>query len=313
MMIYIVKRILWIFPTLMGVLIILFSLTYLLPGDPASAMLGPRATPELVAELNARLHLDRSMPVRLYYYLVGVARGDLGTSVWSGHSVSSLIFSALPHTILLAVGSLSVAAFLGIFLGACSAVRQDSPVSRGVTIASLVGVAVPDFVAALLLMLVFCVQVPLFPAIGAGGDEGLKGLLLHLVLPATALGIGWVGYLSRLTRETMVDVLESDYIRTAKAFAVPRTKIAYVYALKNAIIPTITVLGLGVGKLLGGAVFVEIIFSRPGLGKLIVDAVYARDFPVVQGGILVATVLFVLANLVADISYGYVNPQIQYD
>lgn len=310
---YIIKRVLWVLPTLMGVLIILFGLTYFLPGDPASAMLGPRATPELVAELNSRLHLDEPMPVRLGYYLVGVIKGDLGTSVWSGHSVSSLIASALPHTIALAVTSLGIAASLGIFLGAYSAIRQDSLVSRWVTLASLIGVAIPDFVAALLLMLVFCVQFPIFPAIGAGTDDGLSGILMHLILPATALGIGWVGYLSRLTRESMVDVLESDYIRTAKAFAIPRHLIAYVYALKNAIIPTITVLGLGVGKLLGGAVFVEIIFSRPGLGKLIVDAVYARDFPVVQGGILVATVLFVVANLVADISYGYVNPQIQYD
>ena len=310
---YIVKRVLWVFPTLMGVLIILFGLTCLLPGDPASAMLGPRATPELVEQLNTRLHLDESMPVRLGYYLVGVAKGDLGTSVWSGHSVASLIFSALPHTVLLAVTSLGLSAVMGILLGAYSAVCQDSPVSRGITIVSLIGVAIPDFVAALLLMLVFCVQIPMFPAIGAGTEDGLWGIVTHLVLPATALGIGWVGYLSRLTRESMVDVLESDYIRTARAFAVPTSKLAYVYALKNAIIPTITVLGLGVGKLLGGAVFVEIIFSRPGLGKLIVDAVYARDFPVVQGGILVATVLFVLANLVADISYGYVNPQIQYD
>ncbi len=136
---------------------------------------------------------------------------------------------------------------------------------------------------------------------------------MHLILPATALGIGWVGYLARLTSESMLDVLDADYIRTARAFAIPRRAIAYRYALKNAVIPSITVIGLGVGKLLGGAVFVEIIFSRPGLGKLIVDAVYARDFPVVQGGILVATILFVLANLIADISYAFVDPRIQYD
>ena len=308
---YIIKRMLWVIPTLVGVLIILFGLTCMLPGDPASAMLGPRATPELVAELNQRLHLDRSMPVRLGYYLAGVVTGDLGTSVWSGHTVSSLIAEALPHTVLLAVTSLGIAALIGVLMGAYGAVRQDSPVSGLVTLASLIGVAVPDFVAALLLMLLFCIQLPWLPSMGAG--EGIWGTVTHLILPATALGIGWVGYLSRLTRESMVDVLDSDYIRTARAFALPRKAIAYVYALKNAIIPTITVIGLGVGKLLGGAVFVEIIFSRPGLGKLIVDAVYARDFPVVQGGILVATVLFVLANLLADISYGFVNPQIQYD
>lgn len=310
---YTIKRTLWLIPTVIGVLIILFSLTYLMPGDPASAMLGPRATPELVAELNQRLHLNESMPVRLGYYLVGVAKGDLGTSVWSGHSVGSLIAEALPHTILLAVSSLGIAATIGILLGAFGAIHQNTPVSRVVTIVSLIGVAVPDFVAALLLMLLFCVKIPILPALGAGVEGDISDIFLHLILPATALGIGWVGYLSRLTRESMIDVLESDYIRTARAFAIPRSAIAYVYALKNAIIPSITVIGLGVGKLLGGAVFVEIIFSRPGLGKLIVDAVYARDFPVVQGGILVATLLFVLANLMADISYGFVNPQIQYD
>ena len=308
---YIIKRMLWVIPTLLGVLIILFSLTYLMPGDPASAMLGPRATPELVEELNTRLHLNENMPVRLGYYLLGIVKGDLGTSVWSGHKVSTLIFSALPHTALLAISSLGIAAVIGIFMGAFGAIRQDSPISGIVTIVSLIGVAIPDFVAALLLMLLFCVKFPILPAIGAG--TGVVDMALHLILPATALGIGWVGYLSRLTRESMVDVLDSDYIRTAKAFAIPQRSIAYVYALKNAIIPTITVIGLGVGKLLGGAVFVEIIFNRPGLGKLIVDAVYARDFPVVQGGILVATVFFVLANLLADISYGFVNPQIQYD
>ncbi len=310
---YIIKRALWVIPTLLGVLIILFGLTYLMPGDPASAMLGPRATPELVAELNQRLHLDRAMPVRLGYYLTGVVKGDLGTSVWSGHTVSSLLAEALPHTALLALTSLGIAAFIGILLGAFAAVRRDSPIGGAVTIASLLGVAVPDFVAALILMLLFCVLIPILPALGAGAAGDPVDIAMHLILPATALGIGWVGYLARLTRESMLDVLDSDYIRTARAFAIPGQSIAYRYALKNAVIPSITVIGLGVGKLLGGAVFVEIIFNRPGLGKLIVDAVYARDFPVVQGGILLATILFVLANLIADISYAFVDPRIQYD
>jgi len=310
---YIVKRVLWVVPTLLGVMIVLFGLTYLMPGDPASAMLGPRATPELVEELNQRMHLDRSMPVRLGYYLTGVVKGDLGTSVWSGHKVSSLLAEALPHTMLLALTSLGVAACIGILLGAFAAGRRDSPIGGAVTIASLLGVAVPDFVAALLLMLLFCVLIPILPALGAGAAGDPVDIAVHLILPATALGIGWVGYLARLTRESMLDVLDSDYIRTARAFAIPGQTIAYRYALKNAVIPSITVIGLGVGKLLGGAVFVEIIFNRPGIGKLIVDAVYARDFPVVQGGILLATVLFVLANLIADISYAYVDPRIQYD
>ncbi len=310
---YIIKRALWVIPTLLGVLILLFGLTYLMPGDPASAMLGPRATPELVAEINQRMHLDRAMPVRLGYYLAGVVKGDLGTSVWSGHKVSSLLAEALPHTALLALTSLGIAAVIGILLGAFAAVRRNSPIGGCVTIVSLLGVAVPDFVAALLLMLLFCVLVPILPALGAGTPGDPVDILMHLILPATALGIGWVGYLARLTRESMLDVLDSDYIRTSRAFAIPGKTITYRYALKNAVIPSITVIGLGVGKLLGGAVFVEIIFSRPGLGKLIVDSVHARDFPVVQGGILVATLLFVLANLIADISYAFVDPRIQYE
>lgn len=310
---YIIKRALWVIPTLLGVLILLFGLTYLMPGDPASAMLGPRATPELVAEINQRMHLDRAMPVRLGYYLAGVIKGDLGTSVWSGHKVSSLLAEALPHTALLALTSLGVAAVIGILLGAFAAVRRNSPIGGCVTIVSLLGVAVPDFVAALLLMLLFCVLVPILPALGAGTPGDPVDILMHLILPATALGIGWVGYLARLTRESMLEVLDSDYIRTSRAFAIPGKTITYRYALKNAVIPSITVIGLGVGKLLGGAVFVEIIFSRPGLGKLIVDSVHARDFPVVQGGILVATLLFVLANLIADISYAFVDPRIQYE
>jgi peptide/nickel transport system permease protein len=294
-------------------MILLFSLTYLLPGDPATIMLGPRATPELVEALNNRLHLNEPLYIRLGYYLWGVVQGDLGVSVWSGHTVSSLIAGALPHTIVLAVTSLGIAALISVFLGAYSAVRRDSPVSGVVTIVSLVGVAVPDYVAALLLMLLFCVKIPLLPALGAGAEGGLVDIAVHLILPSTALAIGWVGYLCRLTQESMRQVLDSDYIRTARAFAIPRHLISYRYALKNAVIPTITVIGLGVGKLLGGAVFVEIIFNRPGLGKLIVDSVHAMDLPVVQGGILVAAILFVFANLIADISYAFVDPRIQYD
>jgi peptide/nickel transport system permease protein len=310
---YIVKRVLWVVPTLLGVMIVLFSLTYFLPGDPASVMLGPRATPQLVAELNQRLHLDQPVWSRLGHYLFGVARGDLGTSVWSGHQVFSLIADALPHTIALAVSSLTIAAIIGIFMGAFGALRRGTPMGGAVTITSLLAVALPDFVAALLLMLLFCVKIPLMPALGAGDEGSLVDMVIHLILPATALAIGWVGYLSRLTQESMLQVLDADYIRTARAFAISRRLISFQYALKNAVIPTITVIGLGVGKLLGGAVFAEIIFSRPGLGKLIVDAVYARDMPVVQGGILVATVLFVFSNLLADISYAFVDPRIQYD
>ncbi|MCP4628939.1 MAG: ABC transporter permease [bacterium] len=313
MLIYIIKRTLWAIPTLIGVLILLFSLTYFLPGDPATVMLGPRATPELVASLNERLQLDKPIHIRLGYYFIGILKGDLGTSVWSGRTVTSSIAANLPHTILLALVSLGFAAIIGILLGTFAALHKGKAIGGTVTTLSLIGVAVPDFVAALLLMLLFCVKIPLLPFLGAGEDGDILDITLHLILPALALAIGWIGYLARLTRESTLEVLDQDYIRTARAFAAPVSTIYYRYALKNAVIPTITVIGMGVGKLLGGAVFMEIIFNRPGLGKLIVDAVYARDFPMIQGGILVATVLYIFSNLLADISYAFVDPRIQYD
>ena len=203
---YIVKRTIWVIPTLLGVLILLFSLIYLLPGDAASVILGPRATPELVAELNERLQLEKPVWLRLGYYLAGIIRGDLGTSVWSGHQVSSLIADALPHTVVLAVSSLTIAAIIGILMGAFAALRRGSPMGGAVTLTSLLAVALPDFVAALLLMLVFCVKIPIFPALGAGEEGNFIDIGVHLVLPATALAIGWVGYLSRLTQESMLQV-----------------------------------------------------------------------------------------------------------
>jgi len=310
---YVIKRILWIVPTVLGVLILLFALTYFLPGDPASVMLGPRATPELIKDLNHRLHLDQPVYTRLGYYILGILRGDLGESVWSRHKVSSLIANALPYTITLAVCSMGLAALVGIFLGVFATIYKESIIDHLVTGISLVGVAVPDFVAACLLLLIFAVHLNLFPVLGAGEAGNIADKIYHLILPVISLAIGWIGYLSRLTRETMLEVLDSDYIRVAKAFGMPAKHIHYKYALKNAVIPTITVIGLGIGKLLGGAVLVEIIFNRPGIGKLVVDAVYARDLPVVQGGILMATLLFVLANLIADISYAYIDPRIQYE
>jgi len=276
-------------------------------------MLGPRATPELIKDLNHRLHLDQPVYTRLGYYILGILRGDLGESVWSRHKVSSLIANALPYTITLAVCSMGLAALVGIFLGVFATIYKESIIDHLVTGISLVGVAVPDFVAACLLLLIFAVHLNLFPVLGAGEAGNIADKIYHLILPVISLAIGWIGYLSRLTRETMLEVLDSDYIRVAKAFGMPAKHIHYKYALKNAVIPTITVIGLGIGKLLGGAVLVEIIFNRPGIGKLVVDAVYARDLPVVQGGILMATLLFVLANLIADISYAYIDPRIQYE
>jgi peptide/nickel transport system permease protein len=310
---YFAKRVLGIIPTLLCVLTFLFGLIYLLPGDPASIMLGPRATPAMVEALNQSLGLDQPVYVRLGRYLWGILHGDLGESVWSRRSVSSLFLSALPYTIVLTLSSMGLAAFLGIVLGALAAFYGKTLVDHLVTVLSLTAVSVPDFVAACLLLLIFAVRLRLFPAIGGGEAGNLADQIRHLILPVVALAMGWLGYIARLVRDTTLEVLDTDYIKVMRSFGAPMRYIAYKYALKNAIIPVVATIGLGVGKLLGGAVFVEIIFNRPGIGKVISDAVFARDFPVLQGGVLIAGLLFILANLAADLSYAYFDPRIRYE
>jgi peptide/nickel transport system permease protein len=310
---YLVKRLLWAIPTLLGVLLFLFSLTYVLPGDPVSILLGPRATPELVASVQERLHLKDPIYERLYYFIYGVVKGELGESVWSGYKVSSLILEALPHTLMLTLFSLGVASAVGILLGCFIAARNELLTGFVITLVSLIGLAIPDFVWALIFLLIFAVHFTLLPALGAGVSGDILSMLKHIILPASALCIPWIGFFSRLAQESMQEALESDYIRTAKAFALPNRLITYKYALKNAVIPSVAILGMAVGKLLGGAVFVEIIFNRPGMGRLLVDAVYQRDIPVIQGAILVVALLFVLSNIIADISYAFLNPQVKYE
>ena len=310
---YFVKRVLGIIPTLICVQLFLFGLIYLLPGDPASVMLGPRATPAMVESLNQKLGLDQPVYVRLGRYIWDIMHGDLGESVWSGHSVSSLIMSALPDTIILTLSSMGLAAFLGIILGALAAFYGKTIIDRLVTVLSLTAVSVPDFVAACLLLLIFAVRLRLFPVIGGGEAGNIADRIHHLILPVVALALGWLGYIARLVRDTTLEVLDMDYIKVMRSFGAPMRYIAYKYALKNSIIPVVATIGLGVGKLLGGAVFVEIIFNRPGIGKVISDAVFARDLPVVQGGVLIAALLFILANLVADLSYAYFDPRIRYE
>ncbi|MCG8565491.1 MAG: ABC transporter permease, partial [Desulfobacterales bacterium] len=207
-----IKRMLWAVPTLLGVMLLLFSLTYLLPGDPATIMLGPRATPEKIAKLNARLNLDKPIHIRLTSFISGALGGDLGQSVWSGHPVKDLIKKNLPHTILLAVTSLGIAALMGIGIGAFAATLKGRWFDKYITGSALIAVAVPDFVLALILLLVFCIQFPWFPAIGGGEDGGLLHILHHLILPASAMAMGWIGFFIRLSRESMLEVLDSDHI-----------------------------------------------------------------------------------------------------
>jgi peptide/nickel transport system permease protein len=251
--------------------------------------------------------------MQVFDFMVGVLHGDLGRDFLTGRPVTHLIAEALPHTIILAVAGLGLAVLLGIPFGVYSATHPDTWLDRLIGLLSVAFITLPAYLAGLLLLLVFSVKLNWLPALGVGELSNPLDYLRHLILPATALAILWIGYLARLVRASVLEVLHTNYIRTAFAFGLHERLIFYKYALKNALIPTIAVLGVGLGSLVGGALFIEVIFTRPGLGRLLYDAISTRNYPIVRGGVLVATILFVLANLAADLSYYYLDPRIQLD
>ncbi len=308
---YLVKRFFMTVLVLVLVTVYLTLLVHIVPGDPAKSLLGPRANPERIAKIRSAMHLDKSIPQQLGLALWSLARLDFGTDLFTGRSIGELIAAALPHTLILAWSSLSLAILIGIPLGVYSATHPDSWLDRFTAIISISFITVPSYVGGLFLLLLFAVKFQVMPAIGLGDKGNILDYIKHLILPATALAITWVGYLARLVRASLLEVLNQTYIRAEMAAGIPQRKIYYRYALKNAIIPTVAVLGVGVGKLMAGAVFVELIFTRPGMGTLLYNAIQARNYPVVRAGVLVVAFLFVAANLLADIVYTYLDPRIQ--
>lgn len=301
----------------MTVLVVLLAIAFLasmvhfIPGDPVKTLLGPRATPERSAEVRAEMGLDEPVVVQVYNFTKNALQGNLGHDFTSGRPVTDIVSEALPHTIWLAFASLALASLLGIPLGVYSAARPNTLPDRVLSVISVSFITLPTYVASLLLLLLFAVRLQWFPAIGVGDPSNPADYARHLVLPAIALAITWIGYLARLVRASMLEILNANYIRTAHAYGLRGRTVFYKYALRNAIIPTVAVLGVGLGNLLGGAIFTEVIFTRPGLGRLIYDAIAERNYPIVQGGILIAALLFVMANLVADLSYHYLDPRIR--
>jgi peptide/nickel transport system permease protein len=290
---------------------VLFGMIHLVPGDPITIALGPRATAAMREAYLAKMRLDQPLHVQFLTFAGGVLRGDLGADVFSNRSVTTIVLEQLPYTLALTGAGLGWAVLLGIPLGCWSAVRRGSPFDRVSGVISVGAIAIPSFVVALWSLLLFVVALRWLPAIGAGEAGDLGDQLLHLILPAFAIGLGWVGYLARLVRASMLEVLGESHIRTARAFGLPERVIVYRYALKIAILPTVTLLGVGIGNLLSGAVFAEIVFSRPGLGKLIYDMVITRNYPVVQGAVLVTTILFVLSALIADLLNAWLDPRVR--
>jgi peptide/nickel transport system permease protein len=244
-------------------------------------------------------------------FIAGAARGDLGHDFVSHKPVLSMIGAVLPHTMILALAGLGLAVLIGLPLGVYAAIHSNSWIDRVIAAVSITLISLPPYVAGLVLLLVFAVGLAWFPALGAGQFDQPLDYLMRLVLPSLALALGWIGYLIRLTRASMLDVLQANYIRTARSLGLGQGRIYYIYALRSAVIPVVAVLGVGLGHLLGGAIFIEVIFSRPGLGSLFYDSIATRNFPVIRGTAIAVAVLFIVTNLLADLSYRLLDPRIR--
>jgi peptide/nickel transport system permease protein len=303
---YIAQRLLHAIPVLIGISVLSFLMLHLIPGDPVSVFAGDKPlTPERAAELRHQYGLDRPLVVQYWDYASHAVRGDLGTALRSQRPVLDSILEVLPGTIQLTLTALTLAAILGISMGILAAVAHGTWLDTAVMAVAMLGISTPIFYSSLLLILLFSFTLTWFPATGQGGVE-------RLVLPATALGLSSSAVLARLVRSSMLEVLRQEYVITARAKGLAPPFVILRHALKNALIPAVTMLGLQLGALLGGAVVTETIFSRPGLGRLAVDAILNRDFPLVQGTVLFAATTYVLVNLVVDVSYASLDPRIRY-
>ena len=306
MLTYLARRLLAVVPVLFGVTLAVFSMLFLVPGDPVKIMLAEFVTtPDQVAQMRAQLHLDEPILKQYGRFVANAARGDLGTSIRSRRAVSTEIGENVASTAQLAVASMAVAIAIGVPLGLMAALFRSSWFDAGSMIVALLGVSMPSFWLGLLMIVTFSLHLGWFPATG-GGD------LWHLVLPAVTLGMIASAIIARLTRSSMLEVLGQDYVRTARAKGLAWWGVVVRHALKNALIPVITIFGLQFGNLLAGAVIVETVFSRPGLGRLIVGGSLAKDFPLVQGTVLFVATAYVLINVLVDITYAFVDPRIRF-
>ncbi|MDA8001692.1 MAG: ABC transporter permease [Alphaproteobacteria bacterium] len=311
MLIYLLKR-LGLSILIVGVVVsLLFCMILLIPGDPARVILGPRATPQLIAEMNAQMGLDRPLWVQIAKFFGNLARGDLGVDVLTGRPVARIVMEQLPYTLWLILTAITAAAAIGIPLGCYSALHRNSPLDRVAAVFSVAFISAPSFVVALYSLLIFAVTLRWLPAVGAGEPGDFASQARHLILPAFSIGILWVGYLARLVRASMLEVMGENHIRTARAFGLSEMRVICGYALKLAVLPTVTVIGVGMGFLLSAALFTEYVFARPGIGKLILDSVVTRNYPVVMGSVLVSTVLFVLSTTIADLINAALDPRIR--
>jgi peptide/nickel transport system permease protein len=310
---YVLRRIVGALPTLLFASILVFLMAHLAPGDPASQILGTYATPQELAQVRTELGLDRPLPEQYLGWLLRVLHGDLGNSITWNLPVGQLILDRLPRTCALAVLSLLVSVVLGVPLGILAAVKQDTPADRGAMAISLLGLSVPDFVVGLVLVVIFSALLGILPSIGYTDiTVSPAQWLLHLIMPALSLGFLMTAVTARMTRASVIEMLGQDFVLTARAKGLTEARVVGLHVLKAAMIPVITVIGINLGALFRGAVVIETLFAVPGLGWLMIGAIQARDYPVIQGCLLVSVSIYIAINLAVDLLYALLDPRIRY-
>ncbi|MDI7250396.1 MAG: ABC transporter permease [Bacillota bacterium] len=302
---YLLRRLILLLPVLVGVTLVVFLLMHLAPGDPALLIAGQNAPPEVYERIRRSLGLDRPLYEQYLLFLARVGRGDLGRSLLLGERVADLVGQALAVTLGLALAGLGLSYLIGVPVGIVSAVRSNSLVDQASMVGALVFVSVPPFWLGLILMYVFGLRLGWFPISGHGS-------LAHDVLPAVTLGLGGAALVARMTRSAMLEVIRQDFVRTARSKGLAERVVVYKHALRNAVIPIISLLGLRLGWTVGGAVTLEMVFSRPGMGRLLVNSILSRDYPVVQGVLLILAFSVMLGNLLADVFYAVADPRIKF-
>jgi peptide/nickel transport system permease protein len=311
---YIARRLLQLIPTLFLASILIFAIIHLAPGDPAVIMAGFDATPEQIQAERVRLGLDKPIPVQYAVWLSDVVRLNLGHSMISGRPVATLVADAFPNTLRLAVTALVVSVVIGITLGAVAALKQNSWLDSLITSISSIALAVPGFWLGILMILLFSVRLRWLPPSGTGeAGASVISNFRYLIMPVAAIAFAQMAVFSRYCRSALIDVMTTDYIRTARAKGLREGAVVRVHALKNALIPIVTIIGIQAGRLLGGVVIIEAVFAYSGMGRLVVLSIMNRDAPVVQAALMLVVVVFLLVNLLVDLLYGYIDPRVRFE
>lgn len=309
---FLIKRLGFAVITLFSVLTLVFLIVRILPGDPALIILGDQASAESIAALHQRLGLDKPVLIQYGEFMLGVVQGNLGTSMISGRSISAEIVSVLPYTLELTVASLLLGVLLGVPAGVWAAVKRNRLPDFILRLVSLIGLSLPAFVGSIILLMIFAIKLRWFPVISSGSSDGLLDRLRQMALPTLSLALIMMAYITRVTRSAMLEVLNQDFVRTARAKGASQYAVIWRHALGNCMIPITTVVGLYLGILIGNSVLTEIVFSRPGLGRLILSALTQRDYTLLQGMIVIYTMMVVTVNLATDLAYGFLDPRVQY-